>query len=78
MLYCYANNCNFTNNYSCSGLASHIWATAVWSTATYTNCSILFSGTNTMTNPSISGFTPGKTLYKDAAVFIHGVTLGYY
>ncbi len=71
-------DCNFTNNYSCSGLASHIWATARWSTGTYTNCSILLSGTNTMTNPIITGFIPGKTFYEDAAVFINGVTLGYY
>jgi hypothetical protein len=31
-----------------------------------------------MTNPSISELIPGKTLYKDAAVYINGVTLGYY
>jgi hypothetical protein len=31
-----------------------------------------------MTNPIITGFIPGKTFYEDAAVFINGVTLGYY
>jgi ATP-dependent phosphoenolpyruvate carboxykinase len=70
-------DCNFTNNYSCSKLASHIWASANWSSDTYTNCRILLSGTNTMTNPSISELMPGKTSYKNAAVFINGITLGY-
>ena len=72
-------DCNFTNNYSCSGLASHIWAAANWTTGTYTNCSILFSGSNnSMTGPTLSDFIPGKTFYQDEAIYINGLTLGYY
>lgn len=72
-------DCNFTNNYSCSGLASHIWATANWTTGCYTGCGILFSGSNnSMTGPTLSDSIPGKTLYKDEAIYINGPTLGYY
>lgn len=82
----YANNCsvkfkdcNFINNYSNTGLASHIWAAANWTTGCYTGCGILFSGSNnSMTGPTLSDSIPGKTLYKDEAIYINGPTLGYY
>lgn len=82
----YANNCsvkfkdcNFINNYSNTGLASHIWAAANWTTGCYTGCGILFSGSNnSMTGPTLSDSIPGKTFYKDEAIYINGPTLGYY
>lgn len=72
-------DCSFINNYSNTGLASHIWASANWTSGDhYTGCSILFSGTTTMIGPTLSEFIPGKTLYEDEAVYINGPTLGYY
>ena len=73
-------DCSFINNYSNTGLACHLWAASKWTSMEEdpTGCSILFSGTNTMTGPSLSEFIPGKTLYKDEAIYVNGPTLGYY
>ena len=72
-------DCSFINNYSNTGLASHIWASANWTSGDhYTGCSILFSGTTTMIGPSITEFIPDKTTHKDEAIYTNGVTMGYY
>lgn len=70
-------DCNFINNYSNTGLSSHIWAVAKWTNGSYTGCSILFSGSNnTMTGPTYKTTFDGTTdFYKNEAIYVNGVTV---
>ena len=69
-------DCKFENNYSNTGLASHIWACANWTSTTCTNCSILFSGTNTMIGPTYKKTFDGVAKnYKNEAIYVNGVIL---
>ena len=67
-------DCNFMNNFSSTGTAYHLFVNN-WNSA-YTNCNILFSGTNTMTGPKcpVQIFNGGNS-YNNEAIYINGFTV---
>lgn len=67
-------DCNFMNNFSSTGTAYHLFVNN-WNSA-YTNCNILFSGTNTMTGPKcpVQIFNGGKS-YENEAIYVSGFTV---